>query len=100
MGRMKAVSTYVKEMFAISQAMGKWRHYLLSEIIQTPKQQAFLYKLLGFNYTIECKLGKEKNVVVALSRVIEEEVETGSKEGHYPISISMYSRHTNRTQER
>lgn len=31
MGRIKLAYVYVKEMFAISQAVAKWRHYLLGK---------------------------------------------------------------------
>lgn len=45
---------------------------LLSQVIQTPDQQVFLCKLLGFYYTIEYKPGKENIVADALSRSMEE----------------------------
>lgn len=98
LGKMKNASIYVKKMFAISQAVSKWRHYLLgkhfpiridhkslknilSQVIQTLEQQTFLFKLLGFNYTIEYRSGKENNAADALSRVMEEEEEILVKEG-------------------
>lgn len=91
-GRLKAASIYVKEMFAITQAVGKWRHYLLgahfvirtdhktlknllTQTIQTPEQQVFLCKLLGFNFSIVYKPGKENVVADALSIVYEEDKE-------------------------
>lgn len=60
MGKMRAASTYVKEMFVISQTVGKWRHYLLgrqiviktdhrslknllSEVMQTPERNNRLF---------------------------------------------------------
>lgn len=60
-------SAYVRELYAITQAVLKWRHYLLdrmftikmnhkslrdlmSQVIQTPEQQFYLTKLLGFQY--------------------------------------------------
>lgn len=84
--RMAKASTYAKKLYAIVQAVGKWHHYLLgrrfviktdhknlknllSQVIQTPEQQAFLYKLLGFDYVIEYKPGVENRAADALSRV-------------------------------
>lgn len=90
--RMAKASTYAKELYAIIQEVGKWRHYLLglqfviktdhkslknllSQVIQTPEQQAFLYKLLGFDYVIEYKPGVERKVANVLSCIeIEEEL--------------------------
>ncbi|KAK4412519.1 Retrovirus-related Pol polyprotein from transposon.6 [Sesamum alatum] len=65
--RMQSASTYDREMFAITETVRKWRHYslgrrfriytdqrslrgLLSQTIQTPAQQKWLTKLLGFDY--------------------------------------------------
>ena len=64
----------------------KWRHYLLghnfiimtdhrslkelmSQVIQTPEQQCYLAKLLGYDYTIQYKPGATNVVADALSRV-------------------------------
>nr|KYP45001.1 hypothetical protein KK1_033462 [Cajanus cajan] len=61
---MQSESVYVREMFAITEAVKKWRQYLLgqkfviltdqqslqhlmSQSIQTPAQQKWLTKLLG-----------------------------------------------------
>ena len=82
--QMCAASTYVRELFAISKVVVKWRHYLLGSqfiintdhrslkhlmdhVIQTPEQHYYLSKLLGFNYTIVFKPGKENSVADALS---------------------------------
>lgn len=90
--RMQSNSTYAKELYAMTQAVCKWQHYLLgrkfvvktdhaslknflSHVIQTPEQQKFLYKLLGFDYTIEYKSEKENLAVDGLSRMYEEERE-------------------------
>ena len=62
--KMCVASTYVKELFAITTAVAKWRHYLLGrtfvirtdhrslkhlmdQVIQTPEQHQYLSKLLN-----------------------------------------------------
>lgn len=87
--RMQQSSTYIRELYAITEAVRKWRQYLLgsrftvrtdqksirellSQTIQTPDQQRFLAKLLGYDFTIEYKSGKENVVADALSRAFEE----------------------------
>lgn len=91
-GKMAAASVYIKEMFAITQAVGKWRHYLLgrhfiiktdhrslknilTQVIQTPEQQVFLCKLLGYDFTIIYKPGKDNRVADALSRSFDDSEE-------------------------
>lgn len=81
-----ATSTYEKEAMAILEAIKKWRHYFAStSIIIRTNQQSLKYiheqrlvegiehkllvKLLGFNYTVEYKKGRENKVADALSRV-------------------------------
>ena len=44
---------------------------LLTQTIQTPKQQKWLTKLIGYNFEIHYKPGKENLVADALSRVLE-----------------------------
>jgi hypothetical protein len=78
-------STYEKEMLALVMAVQKWRPYLLgrlfvvrsnqhrlkhlwSQKISTTAQQRWLYKLMGFDFSVEYKKGKENIVVDALSR--------------------------------
>lgn len=63
--RLALASAYVRELYAITQAVMKWRHYLLGrpfiiqtdhrslrelvrQVIQTPEQQFYLAKLMGF----------------------------------------------------
>lgn len=81
-----APSTYDKEAMAIIEAVKKWKHYFsaTSLIIRTDQeslkyiqeqkvtegiQHKLLLKLLGYNFTIEYKKGKENRAADALSRV-------------------------------
>ncbi|XP_028755422.1 uncharacterized protein LOC114714818 [Neltuma alba] len=83
--RRQAQSTYVRELYAITEAVAKFRHYLFShtfvirtdhaslkhigeQTIQTPEQEACLPKLLGYRFTIEYKPGKQNQAADALSR--------------------------------
>ncbi|GJU82173.1 transposon Tf2-1 polyprotein [Tanacetum coccineum] len=83
--RLQLASVYVRELHAITSAVGKWRQYLLGsrfiirtdqksirglldQVIQTPEQHHYLAKLLGYSYTIEYKPGVENGVADALSR--------------------------------
>ena len=69
-------STYAREMQTIVAAVAKFRHYLLdhkfiirtdhkslkelhAQVIQTPEQHNWLAKLLGYDFTIEYKAGRE-----------------------------------------
>jgi len=78
-------SVYAKEMLTIISAVAKFRHYLLGhkfiirtdhrslkemqvQTIQTPEQQMWLAKLLGYDFTIEYKKGCENNGADGLSR--------------------------------
>ncbi|MCI28819.1 Ty-3/Gypsy retrotransposon polyprotein [Trifolium medium] len=66
-------STYMREFRPITKALAKFRHYLLGhkfiirtdqqslkalldQSLQKPKQQAWLHKFIGFDFTIEYKL--------------------------------------------
>ncbi|CAJ2641599.1 unnamed protein product [Trifolium pratense] len=86
--KMQKASTYVRELCAITSAVKKWRSYLLgrkfiihtdqrslrelmTQIIQTPEQQFYLAKLLGYSYEIIYKPGAQNRVADALSRVHE-----------------------------
>jgi hypothetical protein len=83
--RMQAASVYVREMFAITESVKKWRQYLigrhfhiftdqkslknlLAQTIQTPEQQKWASKLQGFSFDISYKPGKANLVADALSR--------------------------------
>lgn len=82
--KMQRQSAYIRELFAITEAMAWFRHYLLGhkfiirtdqkslrsltdQAIQTPEQQAWLHKFLGYNFTIEYKPGKDNLAADALS---------------------------------
>jgi hypothetical protein len=83
-------STYVRELCAITAAVKKWRTYLLgrkftiytdqrslrelmTQVIQTPEQQFYLSKLLGYSYEILYKPGGQNRVADALSRMHDTE---------------------------
>ncbi|GAU12540.1 hypothetical protein TSUD_182540 [Trifolium subterraneum] len=80
-------SAYFREMLAISEAIAKFRHYflghrfiirtdqkslrsLMDQSLQTPDQQQWLHKFLGYDFVIEYKPGKENLAADALSRVM------------------------------
>lgn len=80
------LSVYNKEMMAIVVVVQKWRpyligkhftiktdhhslKYLMEQKISTPSQQKWIAKLLGYDFTIVYKKGKENLVADALSRV-------------------------------
>ncbi|GKB98047.1 ty3-gypsy retrotransposon protein [Tanacetum coccineum] len=83
---MQGQSTYTKEFYAITEAVKKWRQYLLgrrfriytdhhslkhilTQTIQTPEQQKWVTKLLGYDFEVFYKPGRENMVADALSRV-------------------------------
>ena len=82
---MQNQSAYVREFYAVTEAVAKFRHYLLGhkfviktdqkslrtimdQKLQTPEQQKWLHKLLGHEFTIEYKPGKENVAADSLSR--------------------------------
>ncbi|GKD74956.1 ty3-gypsy retrotransposon protein [Tanacetum coccineum] len=86
--RMRLAATYQKELFAIVEAVYKWRQYflghrftictdhrslkeLMQQVIQTPLQYKYVRKLMGFNFAIEYKTGTTNMVADALSRVYD-----------------------------
>ncbi|KAL0409314.1 UNVERIFIED_CONTAM: Retrovirus-related Pol polyprotein from transposon.6 [Sesamum radiatum] len=83
---MQAASTCHREMFAISEAVRKWRQYLvgrkfniytdqrslkrlLNQTIQTPAQQKWITKLLGYDFEIHYTPGKDNSMADTLSRL-------------------------------
>ncbi|GJS47703.1 ty3-gypsy retrotransposon protein [Tanacetum coccineum] len=88
--RMCVAATYQKELFVIVEAVYKWRQYLvgrrfiirtdhknlkelMQQVVQTPAQQKYVRKLMGFDFVVEYKPGEANQVADALSRLYEEE---------------------------
>jgi hypothetical protein len=84
--RMQKKSAYFREMLAMSEAIAKFRHYLLGsrfiirtdqkslrslmdQSLQTPEQQEWLHKFLGYDFVIEYKPGKENMAADSLYRM-------------------------------
>ncbi|MCH86694.1 hypothetical protein A2U01_0007554 [Trifolium medium] len=84
--RRQKQSAYIRELLAITEALAKFRHYLLGhkfvlktdqkslrslldQSLQTPEQQAWLHKFIGFDFQIEYKPGKDNISADALSRM-------------------------------
>jgi hypothetical protein len=91
--KQQVMSIYEKEMLAIMHAVHKWRHYLwgkhfkirtdhvslkylLDQKIITPMQHQWLVKLIGYDYEIEYRRGKENVAAYALSRPASHEIFT------------------------
>jgi hypothetical protein len=85
--RMQKQSAYTRELFAITEAIAKLRHYLLGhkftiktdqkslgslldQSLQTPEEQAWLHKFIGYDFNIEYKPDKENVAADALSRAL------------------------------
>jgi hypothetical protein len=84
-GRSLAKSAYERELMALVLAVQHWQPYLLGrkfiirtdqqslkhlleQRLSTPAQHKWLYKLMGFDYSIEYKAGRDNVVADALSR--------------------------------
>ncbi|XP_072066649.1 uncharacterized protein [Arachis hypogaea] len=78
-------SAYIREFYAITEALAKFRHYLLrkrfilhtdhqslkallEQDLHTPEQHKWLHKLLGFDFEIHYKAGTENVATDAFSR--------------------------------
>ncbi|VFR02721.1 unnamed protein product [Cuscuta campestris] len=98
--RRRSASTYHKELYAIVESVQKWRQYLLGrefvirsdqrslkdllfQIIQTPEQQFYIRKLMGFCFRIEYKTGASNKVADALSR--------RGEDGEYAAMFTSYA---------
>nr|KYP41059.1 Transposon Ty3-G Gag-Pol polyprotein [Cajanus cajan] len=83
--KLQAASVYVREMFAITEAIKKWRQYLighyfqiitdqkslknlLTQVVHTPEQQKWAIKFLGYHFDILYRPGKQNIVADSLSR--------------------------------
>jgi hypothetical protein len=99
-GRTLLLSTYEKELLALVTAVQKWRPYLmghpfivrtdhqalkflLEQQVGTVAQQRWLSKLLGYDFVIEFKSGRDNKVADALSRQGDEE----SNQGEFSVSL-------------
>jgi hypothetical protein len=91
--RQQSLSTYEREMLAIIMAVHKWKQYLwgrsfkirtdhvslkylLDQKLSFPSQHLWLTKLLGFDYEIEFRSGRENIAADALSRISSNELHT------------------------
>ncbi|VFQ91763.1 unnamed protein product [Cuscuta campestris] len=115
--RRLAASTYHKELYAIVEAVQKWRQYLLgreflirtdqrslrellNQVIQTPDQQLYVRKLMGFRFRIEYKPGRANAAADALSRKFEDDAAAATfMEISQPLAdVLTQIRHENTTQ--
>lgn len=84
--KLQNFSTYVRELHAITLAVHRWHHYLLGnkfiietdkkslkelmiQVAQTSDQLYYLSKLLGYDYDIVYRSGKDNKVADTLSRL-------------------------------
>ncbi|GJV61088.1 ty3-gypsy retrotransposon protein [Tanacetum coccineum] len=91
--KMQQASTYVRELYAINKAIAKFRHclfghyfiictehrslrHLTNQTLHTLEQEAFLPKLLGYNFTVEYKAGNSNLAANELSRSLHMKVST------------------------
>ncbi|WVZ24049.1 hypothetical protein V8G54_002593 [Vigna mungo] len=82
---MQRQSSYAREFSVITEAIAKFRHYLLghkfviktdqkslrsltTQVVHTPEQQHWLHKLIGYDVAIEYKPGTENVAADSLSR--------------------------------
>ena len=94
-----AASTYHKELYAIVEAVQKWRKYLLGpefvirsdqkslkellqKIVHTPDQHLYVWKLMGYKFSIQYKKGTTNRAADALS--CREESESGEASSSAP----------------
>ncbi|GJX29451.1 retrotransposable element Tf2 [Tanacetum coccineum] len=112
------LSTYEKKFLVVLQALDKWRGYLLDRYfkikidhlsliylldqrISTPTQMKWLPKLMGFDYEIKYKRGKDNAAVDALSRIqgndngsqhdLIEYFHAGTMGGHSGVKVTTHT---------
>ena len=90
-GKHQGLSVYEKELLAIVYTVSKWQHYLygrhfiirtnhhslkylLQQMIIFPGQHSWLTKLMGYDYEIVYKKGKENTAADGLSRIHSSEL--------------------------
>lgn len=90
--RLQCTSAYNRELCAVVSAILKWRQYLLghhfiiktdhlplksllTQTIQTPDQQKWISKLMGFDFEVVYQPGKDNGPADALSRLPEQVLE-------------------------
>ncbi|WVY91168.1 hypothetical protein V8G54_036682 [Vigna mungo] len=61
-------SVYERELMAIVQAVKKWKHYLMDQRLLTEELFKWACKLLGLDFEIRFRHGKDNQVADALSR--------------------------------
>lgn len=88
--RLQGSSAYKRELHAMVEAIQKWRQYLLGQffivrtdhkslkeilkqVVQTPDQQFYVHKLMGYNFEVHYKPGSSNKVADALSRIGDEQ---------------------------
>ncbi|XP_061364313.1 uncharacterized protein LOC133307778 [Gastrolobium bilobum] len=85
--RKHVASTYVKELYAVTEAVKKWHHYLLGSKFFIPtdhrssstkrfrwlSKNKYACKFMGFDFTIEYKPDSANIVADSLSRCMEDE---------------------------
>ena len=59
----------------------------MTQAVQTPEQHRYLVRLLGFEYSIQYRPGRENGVADALSRVNEEDTQASL----YLLSIPQFA---------
>ena len=88
--KLRHSSTYVRELFAVTSAVKRWRQYLLghkftiitdhrslkellTQVVQTPEQHTYLARLMGYDFQIQFRSGATNQAADALSRLSEED---------------------------
>ncbi|CAI9113564.1 OLC1v1014189C1 [Oldenlandia corymbosa var. corymbosa] len=100
----RGLSVYEKELITLILVVSKWRHYLagvhfiirtdhqslkylLEQKITNNMKHKWLTKLMGYDYVIQYKMGKENNAADALSRTEREVTDKSDQATYYFFSI-------------